>query len=90
MFGDGMHNLPDFVQKLSADSITPGRMALLGEGYSGASSGPCTNATGKTSGFTAAVCADMVAPPPVPTPVLESTSKANSEDVKPKIKVVGR
>jgi len=87
LFGDSMQNLPDFVQKLSADSITPGRRPALHDNYGPVSTSTGTNVTGSTSGLSAAVCAGLTASLSVPTPVLESTSKATLDDVKPKIKV---
>lgn len=81
-----MHNLPGFVQKISADSITPGRMSVLTDSYGSPSSTSAgANVTESTSGLS--VCTGMSLPLTVPTPVLESTSKAPTEDVKPKVKV---
>lgn len=87
LFGDSIHNLPDFVQKLSADSITPGRRSVLIDSYGSASTTSGTNVTESASSFSPPLCSGMSLPISVPTPVLESTSKTAGDDVKSKIKV---
>ncbi|XP_052800237.1 ecdysone-induced protein 78C-like isoform X2 [Mya arenaria] len=78
-----MHNLPDFVQKLSADSISPGRMAVLNDNYGHLSSSvsSVTERPHLSEVATSSVCTAR----PVPMSVLQSQHSA--EDIKPKIKV---
>jgi hypothetical protein len=87
-FAGTIQNLPDFVQKLTADSITPGRMSVLNDSY-----GTITGVGGSLSeGLSMASGSGLMLPvSAVPTPVLD-TVKIKSEpsfgdDVKPKIKV---
>lgn len=89
-FSDSIQSVPDFVQKLTADSITPGRMSVLNEQYGPMSSAAC----GVSDGFSVASSGNTMLLPlnVVPTPVLDAptlkpeTSIATQEDIKPKIK----
>ncbi|KAH3887643.1 hypothetical protein DPMN_011661 [Dreissena polymorpha] len=82
-FGMSMDNLPDFVQKLTADAITPGRMSVLSDNYGGCTS--TTSCADLTEITPMSSASHMVIPVSIPKPVLESTS-SKPNDVKPKIK----
>lgn len=88
-FVESIQNLPDFVQKLTADSITPGRMSVLTDNYgsmtSGASSASEVLSMASGSGL-------MLPVTVVPTPVLETitvkTEPVHMEDTcTPKLKI---
>lgn len=87
--GGNIQNLPDFVQKLSADSITPGRMSVLTDNYGSISAGAgCVSER-----LSVAAGSGMIIPLSIlPTPVLDTISIKTepnfSEDmIKPKIKL---
>lgn len=87
-FVGAIQNLPDFVQKLTADSITPGRMSVLNDSYGAMAGvgGSVSDSQSMPSGSGLMLPISVV-----PTPVLD-TVKIKSEpsftdDVKPKIKV---
>ncbi|XP_053384666.1 ecdysone-induced protein 78C-like [Mercenaria mercenaria] len=87
-FAGNIQNVPDFVQKLTADSITPGRMSLLNDSYGSMTGvgGSVTNDLSMASGSGMLIPVSVV-----PTPVLDTvkikTEPIFTDDVKPKIKV---
>jgi hypothetical protein len=91
LYTGNMQNIPSFVHKLTADSITPGRMSLLIDHY-GSMNSTGADKRGSLSGTDGN--RTMLPPSVVPTPVLESPvlemttiKQEQLDDIQQKIKV---
>lgn len=89
-YARNLQNLPNFVHKLTADSITPGRMSLLNDHYGSMSA----VAGSVTEGLSVADGNRMMLPLNVPTPALDTPASEGTivkqepiDDAKPKVKV---